>query len=391
MRPTRRHSPDPATHVGGEALHPALRRVWRDAETVQFGIDPEHAVVVGGLDEVSAQLVRELAGRRDGEGFADRAAELGADRERTASLMALLRASGVLTEPDTDGRVERGSPPRSRSGASPPQSPMSPKSPETEALSLLWGTEGGRRAMAARRLRVVQVVGAGRVGSAVAVLLAAAGIGCVVPVDDGPALAADASPAGFAAPLEAESRQAAVIARLAQCAPGVVSSVGSGGGASRGRGAGNHRPDLTVLAPDAAFADPVIVEDLLRRSVPHLLVTVRETTAVVGPLVVPGVTACLRCLHLHRVDRDPGWSRVAAQLAAPAPASPGDVVLATIAAAGAALQALSWLDGVAGLPVLDGCVETTLPMGTTRRRTWSPHPRCGCTWAQASGAKVPHR
>ena len=66
--------------------------------------------------------------------------------------------------------------------------------------------------------------------------------------------------------------------------------------------------------------------------------------AVVGPLVVPGRSACLRCLELHRTDRDPGWPGVAAQLAAPAPTPRGESALTALAAALPRLQVACWLD-----------------------------------------------
>jgi hypothetical protein len=38
-----------------------------------------------------------------------------------------------------------------------------------------------------------------------------------------------------------------------------------------------------------------------------------EGTGVVGPLVLPGGTACAGCLELGRADRDPGRPRLLAQ------------------------------------------------------------------------------
>ena len=65
---------------------------------------------------------------------------------------------------------------------------------------------------------------------------------------------------------------------------------------------------LDRLAPDAGAAATL-------SGVPLLVTGVRETTGVVGPLVLPGHTGCLRCQHLHRCDRDPSWPHLAAQLA----------------------------------------------------------------------------
>lgn len=39
----------------------------------------------------------------------------------------------------------------------------------------------------------------------------------------------------------------------------------------------------------------------------HLHIGLTHGTAVIGPLVIPGTTSCLRCAHLHHRDRDPHW------------------------------------------------------------------------------------
>src|SRR5205814_1262273 len=57
-----------------------------------------------------------------------------------------------------------------------------------------------------------------------------------------------------------------------------------------------------------------------QRGVAHITVTVRDGAVVVGPLVPPAGSPCLRCVDLHRVDRDPAWPALAAQLATADPA-----------------------------------------------------------------------
>jgi hypothetical protein len=105
---------------------------------------------------------------------------------------------------------------------------------------------------------------------------------------------------------------------------------------------------------------------------------VREATIVVGPLVVPGAGACLRCLDLHRADRDPLWPRVLAQLL---PArGPQEVASAQLAASLAALQVLGHLDGVHRPAALGATLEVELPDGLVSRREWPAHAACGCTW-----------
>ena len=120
---------------------------------------------------------------------------------------------------------------------------------------------------------------------------------------------------------------------------------------------------------------------LVRRVVPHLAASASEAIGVVGPLVLPGRTACLRCLDLARAERDPAWPLILAQLASQAGADPPacDTVLATMVAAQAAAQALAFLDqGAEAAAVTNGTLELVLPDWQWRRRTWQPHPRCGC-------------
>ena len=108
---------------------------------------------------------------------------------------------------------------------------------------------------------------------------------------------------------------------------------------------------------------------------------------MIGPLVLIGVSACQRCCDLVRADRDSAWPWLAAQLAVPrrAGVEPCDGVLAAIVAAHAAREALAFLDGLTDdtLPApatVGGTLELALPDWRLRRRSWTPHPACGCRW-----------
>jgi bacteriocin biosynthesis cyclodehydratase domain-containing protein len=139
-----------------------------------------------------------------------------------------------------------------------------------------------------------------------------------------------------------------------------------------------ERPDLIVLAVD----EPVETdrrEALHQRDCPHLLVRMGHDHGVVGPLVIPGLTSCLRCADLHRLDRDPAWTALAVQLSIRHRASGAcDVALATTIAGMAATQALSFLDGAQPATV-EGTLEVHLPDWRVRRRSWPIHPDCDCT------------
>lgn len=138
----------------------------------------------------------------------------------------------------------------------------------------------------------------------------------------------------------------------------------------------SERPaDLLVLVADHA-ADPVACDAVQADGVPHLSVVLRDTDALVGPLVLPGRSACLRCLDRWRSDDDPCWAAVRTALVAAA-ARPADAAAAQVLAGLAALQVLAHLDGGRAATV-GATLEVLLPEGRVRYRWWRPHPACGC-------------
>jgi hypothetical protein len=350
-------------------LKPALRRVWRDGTTLQLGVDPAQAVVVGGLDEGVARLVEILDGSLDVRGLHASALDLGLAPRTVDDLLVLLGHAGVLEDAAADHRVLRGLPRDERERLR----------PDIAAASLTAaGHDGGVGVVSRRRARVVAVHGAGRVGASLVTLLAAAGIGTVVVRDSAVAGHADASPAGLGAEDVGAGRADAALMRARRLAPSV-----------RARARGGKAPDLVVVTGDLTDQDGRLVEELVRSGVPHLFARVRDATGLVGPLVVPGRSSCRRCHDLHRADRDPAWPSVAAQLARPAGApvhraDACDVVLATAVAAHAGLQVLAYLDGDEPPPTVDGTLEISQRDGRLRRRSWTAHPACGCIWPPGS-------
>jgi bacteriocin biosynthesis cyclodehydratase domain-containing protein len=142
--------------------------------------------------------------------------------------------------------------------------------------------------------------------------------------------------------------------------------------------------DLVVLS-DALVADPRMLRELHAARIPHLPVRVRDGAGLVGPLVLPGVTSCLRCADLHRSDRDAAWPVVASQLRDTVGTADRATVLATAA------LALNQVDRViaavrGGVAVerapdppstLDTTLEFDVNTGSTVARRWARHPRCG--------------
>ena len=151
----------------------------------------------------------------------------------------------------------------------------------------------------------------------------------------------------------------------------------SGLRAGREQRAGATDADLVVLV---GHQSPAQTAELLRHPVPHLAVTASEGIGVVGPLVRPGSTACLRCLDLARAERDPAWPLILAQVAGRG-ADPAacDPVLATAVAAQGAGVVLAFVDGgPAADAAANGTLELLVPAWQWRRRSWRPHPACCC-------------
>jgi hypothetical protein len=146
---------------------------------------------------------------------------------------------------------------------------------------------------------------------------------------------------------------------------------------------GSAHATLTVLA-DASHPEVPAHFDHAAQDRPHLHLGVLGDRAIVGPLVIPGITSCLRCAHLHHRDADPAWPLLAVQwsqaltgLACP----PVDPLLVRLAAAHAALLVRTWADLPTQPEHWSGfAIDLRLPSGHATRVERPAHPLCGCGW-----------
>ncbi|MET7328808.1 hypothetical protein [Nonomuraea sp. NPDC005650] len=138
----------------------------------------------------------------------------------------------------------------------------------------------------------------------------------------------------------------------------------------------SDRPDLVILTPVGPL-DGVLVNELTSLGIPHLLASAFEGHGTVGPLVIPGKTACLHCLDLTRRDRDPMWPIVTARLGGYPPGEIAcDATLAALVAAAVVGHALAHLDDRESA-VTNGTMDVT-PDWRWKRRSWTLHPQCRC-------------
>lgn len=137
--------------------------------------------------------------------------------------------------------------------------------------------------------------------------------------------------------------------------------------------------DLVVLLARHVL-DPRRAAPHLRADRVHLPVVVGGAGIVVGPLVVPGVTACVTCLHLARRDADHAWPLLALQLlSAGAPAPSPEVVHESAAAL---VRLLGEAHAAEGRSIL------LTAEGERQERVHRPHGECGCR-APEGNATVP--
>jgi ThiF family protein len=334
-------------------LKPGLRQLWRDGQTLQIGVDPRRGFAFTGPGHAVAAVLAVLDGSRDRAAVIAAAAARGVQAKTADRVMSLLASAGALND----------FPPAARRALS--EDAQARLAPELATASLAYQDgDGGVRVIVRRRLCNVRVHGAGRVGASIACLLAASGVGHVSCRDSRVAGPADAAPAGLGASDAGAPREQGAVRAMQRVAPDI-------------RTEPQARCDLVVLTEDS---EPELAAALMADRIPHLVANAGEAIGVVGPLVLPGRSACLRCLDLTRRDRDPAWPLIAAQLAGHAAAVPAcDAVLATAVAAHAAGQALAFIDRAGTVPAaVNGTIELVLPDWRWRRRTWPHHHECGC-------------
>jgi bacteriocin biosynthesis cyclodehydratase domain-containing protein len=291
-----------------------------------LGLDPADAMAVEDLPPPLAEMIDELTGPVPTDELVGRAVGRGATRVDAERLLADLVATGAVVD---------------------------------AALS--------QRRTVRRAASTVVVEGCGPLAVGLVLGLATAGVGAVHVVTSGAVLEGDLG-TGLVDADRGRDRASATAAALARLRPGVRA------GPPRQRTV----PDLVVLA-DAGTPDPVRVAQLHATGTAHLAVRVRDGIGVVGPLVLPGRTACLGCLEIERCARDPVWAAAAAQLVGVPGRATTACVAATMGLATAqALVALDGPDSAAGPPVLDATLELDADAGTIVRRTWRPHPDCRC-------------
>lgn len=235
--------------------------------------------------------------------------------------------------------------------------------PELDAIAHRPGVcDGGNELLQQRSERRITVASADRVGMLIATALSASGIGQVCVVDDDQVSPVDVI--GGAVRMSDVGAERAEVAqqRIREALPVELPATA-------------RRPDLMILTRspmpehDAAWA---------LSSTPHLVISCEPDGIVIGPLVLPGRSACTRCIALRKVDADPHWGVI--EMARLHRRTIPSALAAHVAAAQATVHALAFID-TGRSAAIDATLHVSLDDGFVRPRQWSAHPLCGCHWS----------
>ena len=309
---------------------------------------------IEGLCPAEVEFVLSLAGPAAGSAAdpapgpasdGDAAAGEGLDPSRTAAIMDLLRP--VLVDQPAY-RI-----PGSRSGV---------LAPDIRQWSAAYGRHAGP--LVVRRARTtVRIHGLDRAGQELARLLASAGIGTLQLCDPQPAGLGDLSTGLLKVSDLGRPRAGASAVHLRRLAPHIRVQEWT-----RRPGSSEPEPDVAVVF--ARERVPMEIQaGFASAQAPHLRVLFGDAGASVGPLVLPGATACLDCAPDAPDPHGP--------IPQPPPSEPETALAATVAGL-AAVQVLMLLDGVNVPAAVDGVLHLDLSTGGIMREGIAPRPGCLC-------------
>ena len=131
--------------------------------------------------------------------------------------------------------------------------------------------------------------------------------------------------------------------------------------------------DLAILVCHDII-QPADYQPWLSRDVPHLAICFDESGVEISHIVIPGVTPCLGCVELHRINNVPNWIKIATQLTN-LDRDLADSALMLFSTGIALSKSLNFLDGLENQEPLDMIRLERSGDVVTSQANWS---ECGC-------------
>ncbi len=133
------------------------------------------------------------------------------------------------------------------------------------------------------------------------------------------------------------------------------------------------RADLAILVCHDII-QPADYQPWLSRDVPHVAICFDESGVEISHIVIPGVTPCLGCVELHRINNEPNWIKIATQLTS-LDRDLADSALMLFSTGIALSKSLNFLDGLENQEPLDMIRLERSGEVVTSQANWS---ECGC-------------
>lgn len=173
----------------------------------------------------------------------------------------------------------------------------------------------------------ITIIGAGRIGSTLALLLGNSGFANLRIIDYQLTKRTDLLPWGASRVDVGIRRDYVTQTLLERVYPGQLKSMRLKESLSK--------PDLFIFAPDPIadfpWLSPELADKALRTDTPFIVVASCPTSSIITSILYPGISGCIRCYHHSQIDRDPAWLQLTTQLIGrviPDP-TPVDLVLQT--------------------------------------------------------------
>lgn len=194
-------------------------------------------------------------------------------------------------------------------------------------------------------------------------------------------------PAGATVPVERRRQLSVAVNGPTTLVESVRTALARVGVPSGSRAGARSVPAGRSGAPAGRQVDVVIgrpgyasIRRWMLTGVAHLVISPRADSIRVGPLVIPGVTSCLQCLHLVRCDRHVDWPGLFEQLRR-SPVPEPDPCLVQHAAALVARCLVDYAQ-TGEAPLTNAFLQVGVADLSVRVRVAPRHPLCGCWWPQ---------
>ena len=341
-------------------LAPGTPVLWRDAKHIQIGLHPLHSIILE--SRLAIPLLEMCDGQTSFDAIVRKLSATGMSAEQSENILRQLMNSRLMHHlPNSQASLQ---------GAG-----LADISHNDSPRILMQREMIGSATHSSQRMHTaIHLHGLGRLGMTVTAALASAGFTHLRVRDSTRVTAQDVTTFG-ASRIDIGNRRDFVALQIIERVQAGVTLRNS---------ALKHKPrhNLHVYLPDAVadypWFDHTLGQECMSSDIPHLVATMAGQSALVTSVIQPGVTGCLRCLHLHNSDHDDTWPLINAQLIGrTAPdLSPIGLVLQT---AMLIVEHVSrWVDE--GTTNDNQAVCFSWPNQRTGVMVNTPHPDCGCMW-----------